>query len=281
LTSTRPPAVDGLFYPADPDELAATVRHLIASAADVWSTSDGGTVHGLVVPHAGFRYSGPVAATGYRLLARREAPVSRVVLLGPAHRAPVRGIAMPARDAWQTPLGLVAVDGEAREQLAATARAHGVDVRVEDAPHAHEHALEVQLPFLQVVLPGVPVLPVLVSTNDAAATADAVDPLWDGTTLLLVSTDLSHYLPDPQARRRDATTVAAVLAGDVAAIGDGDACGARPLRVLTLLAARRQCRLQVLDLRTSADTAGDAQRVVGYAAIAVGPPPSAGRRPAP
>jgi AmmeMemoRadiSam system protein B len=268
----RPPAVAGRFYAGSPRRLAADVAEHLASPAPTEPTA-AGRLRALVVPHAGYVYSGPTAGVGYRLLPALAPDIRRVVLLGPAHYVPVDGVAASSADAWETPLGDVEVDTEARDALFARAGARagrGPRVAVDDTAHAPEHCLEVQIPFLQQTLPGVPVVPLLVGTGDAGAVADLLEPWWDDPeTLIVVSTDLSHYEPVDVARQLDARTAAAVCRVDADAVGDRDACGARPLRAVLTLAARHGATVRLLDLRTSADTAGDPLRVVGYGAFAV------------
>ncbi|MGZ5429822.1 MAG: AmmeMemoRadiSam system protein B [Thermoanaerobaculia bacterium] len=258
----RTPAVAGTFYPARPGELKRMVDDLLAGAL----TPEGApSPAALVVPHAGYVYSGPVAATAYARLRGTAASISRVVAFGPVHYVPVRGAAVPAADAWATPLGEVPIDPVLRER--AVARGAAVD----DRPHAPEHALEVQLPFLQRVLaPGFSFLPVAVSDLSAGETADLIDAFFGETgTLVLVSTDLSHYHDLETARRLDRRTADTILARDASALSGEDACGFYPLRGLMDLARRKDLPIELLDLRTSGDTAGDPGRVVGYSAFAV------------
>jgi AmmeMemoRadiSam system protein B len=253
----RPPAVAGRFYPGDPDELHRVVRTLLAGAGRPPAADPAA----LVVPHAGYVYSGPVAASAYAGLSRP----ARVVLAGPAHFVPLRGIAVSGADAWRTPLGDMPVDPAGRE----CALRHPI-VAVDDAAHAPEHSLEVQLPFLQEALGGpVPVLPLLVGDIEPAQVADVFDAVWDDGTLLLASTDLSHYLPHDAAAARDARTVAAVAELRSEDIGPGDACGRHPLRGLLTAARHRGLSARVLDVRTSGETAGGRDRVVGYAAVSL------------
>lgn len=258
----RPPAVAGSFYPADPAELAATVDALLAAAPAPAPAGPPPTV--LVVPHAGYPYSGPVAATAYaRVSGARVGGPRRVVLLGPAHFVPLDGMAQSGAEQWGTPLGTVPVERVPR-------------VPVADEPHAPEHALEVQLPFLQRVLgAGFAIVPVAVGRTEPAEVADLIDAVADGgrETLVVVSTDLSHYADLATARRLDRRTADAILANDAAGIGARDACGSYALRGLLTWCARRGHRLTELDLRTSADTAGGPERVVGYGAFALTHPP--------
>ena len=261
----RSPAVAGTFYPARPGELERMVDGLLAG---VHIRESAPSPAALVVPHAGYVYSGPVAATAYARLRTAAAPISRVVALGPVHYVPIRGAAVPAADAWATPLGEVPIDSALRER--AVARGAAVD----DRPHAPEHALEVQLPFLQRVLgEGFTFLPVAVSDLSARQAADLIGEfLGEAGSLVLVSTDLSHYHDLATARRLDRRTADTILAGDSAALSSEDACGFYPLRGLVELARRKSLSFELLDLRTSGDTAGDPERVVGYVAFAVETP---------
>jgi AmmeMemoRadiSam system protein B len=263
----RPPAVAGLFYPGDPDVLEASVRAELAAAVAADDQAGHRAPHAVVAPHAGYVYSGPIAASAYfRVLPRRH-EITRVVLLGPNHRVPLRGMALPSVDAMATPLGTVAIDAAVRTELSARP-----DVVVDDRPHADEHSLEVHLPFLQVVLePGWTVVPLLVGQTSAEQVADVLDELWGGPeTLVVVSTDLSHYHDHDTARGLDAATAAAVVAGRWDEVVPDRACGAFPLRGLMVEAGRRALDVELLDLRNSGDTAGDRSRVVGYGAFAVG-----------
>jgi MEMO1 family protein len=257
---TRRPTAAGTFYPADPAELAHAVDELLACAE---ATAGGERPRAIVVPHAAYPYSGPVAATAYATL--RGAPAGRVVLLGPAHFVRVEGIAAPEAETWEIPLGRLVVD----DGLRAAAIAAGVGV--DDAPHAPEHAIEVQLPFLVRALAGTPsVLPLAVGGMPADEVADVLDAVSPSADLLVVSTDLSHYLDEWSARRVDRRTADAVLARDVDAIADGAACGVRALRGIVAFARRHDLAVRLLDLRTSADTAGGSESVVGYGAFAIG-----------
>ena len=221
---------------------------------------------GLIVPHAGYRYSGPVAAHAYRRLALRRATVRRVLVLGPDHFTGLHAMALPSWSAFATPLGEVPVDDEGHALAAGLP-----DVVVSDAAHLREHALEVQLPFLQRVLaPETTLIPVLVGQVAASRVAQLIELLWrDDSTAVVLSTDLSHYSDQATARRLDQRTADAIVRADPAAIGEQDACGRFALRGLLELARRRGLSVRLLDLRTSADTAGDPSRVVGYGAFGV------------
>lgn len=262
--SIRPPAVAGTFYPADPESL---VEALDTSLAAAQAPAEGTAVpKALVVPHAGYVYSGPVAAFAYLRLAPGRSVIRRVVLLGPSHRVPVDGIAVPGSDAFATPLGLVPVAEEARRAVLALP-----NVAVDDLAHAAEHSLEVQLPFLQVVLESFEVLPLAVGRSRPEHVAAVLDAVWGGPeTVVLASTDLSHYLGYEDAAVRDRRTAAAIAALEPEAIGDIDACGAYALRGLLYAAGARHLTVEQIDLRSSGDTAGDRRRVVGYGAFAIG-----------
>jgi AmmeMemoRadiSam system protein B len=262
----RPAVVAGAFYPADPAALAAHVDALLAAAG---RATPAGRLRGLIVPHAGTVYSGPVAASAYAWLRSAPAAVrpASVLLLGPAHRVPLRGVATTAADELDTPLGRLPVDVAARDRLLGAGL-----VTVDDDAHAPEHSLEVQLPFLLRTLGPVPALPLLVGAGPSAEAAAAVEAAWGPDTLLVCSTDLSHYEDLESARRHDARTAARIVACDPEAIGPSDACGARPLAAVLTTAARRGYRVRLLDLRTSGDTAGPRDRVVGYGAFAITEP---------
>lgn len=254
----RPPAAAGTFYPGDAEELAVVVDAMLAGAA---SGEAGGAPLAIVVPHAGYVYSGPVAATAYSLL--RPDAVGRVVLLGPAHFVPLFGAAAPHAGAWKTPLGEVPVDAELRDV------AVRCGATVDDEPHALEHSLEVQLPFLQRIAGDrLSVLPVAVGVMSPEEAASLIEALA-GAALVVISTDLSHYHDDAVARRLDRMTADAVLSKNPSAIGPYDACGVYALRGAVEFARRRDLGVRLLDLRTSADTAGDPERVVGYGAFAI------------
>jgi AmmeMemoRadiSam system protein B len=253
----RRPAVAGTFYPRDPRALRTEVESLLRAAP----ASSAPWPKALIAPHAGYRYSGPVAAAAFAPLAGAET-VRRVVLIGPAHYVPLRGIAVPTAGAFATPLGNVAVDRAALASIADLAV-----VVAADAPHAPEHALEVELPFLQAVLPAFTLVPLVVGDARPGEVADVLGRLWGGAeTLIVVSSDLSHYLDAATARRRDAATAAAIERGDADAIGPNDACGFLPVAGLLTEAAPRRLRARRLALCNSADTAGSPERVVGYGA---------------
>lgn len=264
MSKVRPTAVAGAFYPGDREQLAATVDRLLSEAPP----STAKVPQALIVPHAGYVYSGAIAASAYARLRGAASQLRRVVLLGPSHRVPFRGLALPDAEGLETPLGILPVDAEGAAaaallpQVASSARAH-----------AHEHSLEVQFPFLQRVLPGVPVVPLVVGFAHAEHVAEVIERLWepDGT-LILISSDLSHYRPYDEARAVDRQTADRILSLDAEQLDTHQACGAIPVSGLLLAARRRGLRAEELDLRNSGDTAGDRSRVVGYGSFAFDAP---------
>ncbi|MDZ7590217.1 MAG: AmmeMemoRadiSam system protein B [Rubrivivax sp.] len=272
MTTVRPAAVAGSFYPSAPQQLGAAVAgHLSAAPASVKPGVDRPPKM-LVVPHAGYVYSGDVAALAYGPLARWRERIRRVVLLGPVHRVAVRGLAAPTVDAFETPLGRVPLDHAALRPLRDLPQ-----LGLNDLPHAHEHSLEVQLPFLQTVLgSGFTLVPLAVGQAGADTVAQVLERLWGGEeTLIVVSSDLSHYLPYAQAQAQDQATVQRILHFATDLRGE-EACGAAPLNGALLVARRHGLVPRLLGLRNSADAAGttraDRHRVVGYGAIAFDPP---------
>lgn len=258
MPSIRPPAVAGLFYPGNPQELSHDVRALLAAASPQALVPKV-----LIVPHAGYIYSGAIAASAYATLARTAAQIRRVILLGPAHRVAVRGLALPGADAFATPLGDIPLD-----QAAAATIAHLPQVTISTAAHAQEHSLEVQLPFLQAMLDNFTLLPLVVGMATAEEVAEVLELLWGGPeTLILISSDLSHYLPYEVAKGIDHATVQHVLKLQQPIVHE-QACGATPINGLVLAANRHHLVPHLLDLRNSGDTAGSHDGVVGYAAIA-------------
>ena len=255
----RAPVAAGTFYPDDAVELTRIVDGLLADAKE--RASGGPHPSAVIVPHAGYRYSGPVAASAYALL--RPAP--RVVILGPSHFLPFHGTAVPAATSWVTPLGDVAIDADLRLE----AESHGAVV--DDGPHELEHAIEVQLPFLQTIRTGsLSVLPVAVGTTQPGEVADLIEAFSAGPEVsVIVSTDLSHYYDAETARTLDRRTADAVLARDPRSIRIEDACGVFALRGLVEFARVTGREIRLLDLRNSADMTGHAWRVVGYGAFAI------------
>lgn len=259
LSPPRPAAVAGLFYPGERAALEHTVRGLLAHAA----AAGAAVPKALIAPHAGYVYSGPIAASAYAQLAPARETIRRVVLLGPAHRVAVRGLALPTAGRFATPLGTVEIDTEAAQALRTLPQ-----VVVSDEAHALEHSLEVHLPFLQTVLAEFRLVPLAVGHVDPATVAAVLEALWGGPeTLIVVSSDLSHYLSYDEARRVDQGTCETILALSPDLDHD-QACGATPVAALALAARHNGLKPRLLDLRNSGDTAGDRSRVVGYASFA-------------
>lgn len=264
MNSVRAPAVAGTFYPAEPERLLHAVDSLLAEADRL----HGDTVapKAIIAPHAGYVYSGAVAASAYSRLRPGRDRIRRVVLLGPVHRVPVRGLALPAATEFETPLGAVELDADA------IASARTLPQVSESAPaHEYEHALEVHLPFLQRVLGRFKLVPFAVGDATREEVAEVLDLLWGGDeTLIVVSSDLSHYLPYDAACKIDGETAGMIL--DMRSdIDHRHACGGTPVNGLLLAAHRRHLKVQLLDLRNSGDTAGSKDRVVGYGSFAILP----------
>lgn len=254
----RAPAVAGLFYPAASRQLAHDVQLLLTEARPHELIPKA-----LISPHAGYIYSGPIAATAYAALKPVAAHIRRVVLLGPTHRVAVRGLALPDADAFDTPLGRVMLDTTAMQAIADLPQ-----VTVSAQVHELEHSLEVQLPFLQSVLPDFKLLPLAVGMASPDEVAEVLEVLWGGEeTLIVISSDLSHYLPYSTAQRVDNDTARHIL--DLRQLGSHEqACGATPINGLIVAARKHRLTPHLLDLRNSGDTAGPRDQVVGYAAFA-------------
>ena len=259
MSNVRPPAVAGLFYPDQADVLNRDLAAMLAHAPVV----EGPLPKALIVPHAGYIYSGPIAASAYRRLEAGRGQIKRVVLLGPAHRVAFRGLALPSANVFSTPLGTVPVDDAAVQTLTELPQV----VRSE-AAHEMEHSLEVQLPFLQQVLGKFSLVPLVVGAASTDDVAQVLERLWGGPeTLILVSSDLSHYLPYALSQKIDQHTSNMILHLQTG-ITHEQACGGTPVNGLLLVARKHGLQPQLLDLRNSGDTAGDRDRVVGYAAFA-------------
>lgn len=261
MSATRPTAVSGMFYPGEAAALAAEVTSYLAEAiARERATPPPKAV---IAPHAGYIYSGPIAASVYARLAPLRGVVTRVVLAGPAHRVYVRGAAVPSATAFASPMGPVRLDGDAIRRLRELPF-----VEVSDAAHAREHSIEVHLPFLQSVLGDFQLVPIVVGDATPAETAAMYDLLWGGDeTLIVVSSDLSHYLPYEAARAVDAHTARSILELSDS-LEPEEACGAAPINGLLRAVRARGLVPEQVDLRNSGDTAGDRDRVVGYGAFA-------------
>lgn len=257
MMHVKRPVVAGLFYPGTKNELKATLGDLM-HATDATSNE---RPCALIAPHAGYQYSGPVAASAYATLAPWADEIRRVVVLAPSHRVGFRGIATSSADVFRTPLGDIPVDRTAVQQLRGLS-----GVLTLDEAFAEEHALEVQLPFLQTVLPAFELVPLVVGEADSDDVSRVIDFLMSPETLTVVSSDLSHFLDYQSCQQRDRSTTALIEDMREDEIGPHDACGAYPVRGLLKSARRRGWRVRTLDLRNSGDTAGDKSRVVGYGA---------------
>jgi hypothetical protein len=259
-SQARAPAVAGRFYPAQATQLAETLEQLMAAAPRPPKPAKG-----IMAPHAGYVYSGPIAAAAYACLAPRAEQIEKVVLLGPAHRVHLQGLALPAASRFATPLGEVEIDAEL-----ATRALELPQVQRSDHAHALEHSLEVHVPFLQVLLPHFTLLPLVVGDATPEQVAELLELCWGGPeTAIVISTDLSHYHSYEQATQLDRSTAEWIVAADAPGLDPRRACGARCVDGLIALGRRRQLAIELLDLRNSGDTAGPRDQVVGYGAFAI------------
>lgn len=257
MTMTRAPAVAGSFYPQDRVELAAMVNGFLAACR-----SDAPAPKAVIAPHAGHIYSGPVAASAYARVARAKGTITRVVLLGPSHRVPLRGLAASSATAFTTPLGQIPVDQAALREIERLTQ-----VMVSDEAHRWEHSLEVHLPFLQIVLGEFSLVPLVVGEATAQEVDEVLEILWGGPeTLIVVSSDLSHYHDYQSAQHLDRATSAAITALRSEDIRHEQACGRNPILGLLTAARRHGMHAETIDLRNSGDTAGPRDQVVGYGA---------------
>lgn len=250
----------GYFYPAAAESLRQTLTSLLEGVSTLADPPKA-----LIAPHAGYVYSGPVAATAYASLLAVRHKIRRVVLLGPAHRQFVRGVALPSDDYFATPLGRIRIDPALRKQIAGLR-----PVQTDDNAFRNEHSLEVHLPFLQTVLQDFSLLPILVGDATANEVAEILQQVWGGDeTLIVISSDLSHYHDYATAGRLDNETSLAIRDLEYTRIGPSNACGCRPLHGLLQLARNKNFTVEILDVRNSGDTAGSRDRVVGYGAYAL------------
>jgi len=271
----RPAAVAGTFYPSDPDTLHQDIQRYLDDADPTPQPAEPETppVKAIIVPHAGYRYSGPVAASAYRYVQALRGKIKRVALIGPAHRVPVTGLATTSASAFDTPLGPVPIDLDISRDLA---RLPGVHVH--DAAHAPEHGLEVHLPFLihtlrstdNIEIAGFSIIPLLFGETDWERVAEVLDPFFDDEqTLTVISSDLSHYHDYGTAKKLDRQTADAILNLDIDSITPDRACGHAAVQGLMDCAKRRGLEVDEVDLRSSGDTAGPRDRVVGYGSFIV------------
>jgi MEMO1 family protein len=253
----RAPAVAGLFYPDDPGELSASIEAFLSGG-----NPSSRTAKALVVPHAGYIYSGPIAGYAYKSLGPGANLLRRIVLIGPSHRVAFEGVAIPSVTAFGTPLGVADIDSDAMKRL------RGLPNVVEyDWAHTLEHSLEVQIPFLQRVAPDAKIVPIVTGDASASEVEKVIEAVWGGAeTLIVISSDLSHYHPYATAQAEDASTARAIVAERDDLRGE-QACGCVGINGLNRVARKRGMQAEVLDLRNSGDTAGDKRRVVGYGAF--------------
>ncbi len=258
MPTIRPPCVAGMFYSADPQVLKTTVDELLTHA----TSADISAPKAIIAPHAGYIYSGPIAATIYKTLLPHRDTIKRVILIGPAHRVPFHGVATTQIDLFATPLGTVPIDIAACRDIT-----NIPDVHIFEHAFDNEHSLEVQIPFLQAVLSSFTLVPCVVGDANPRTVTDIIKYLWGGSeTLIVISSDLSHYYDYDTAKTLDEATSQAILNLNPADIHDNQACGRLPVKGLLLAAADLKLKPSLLDLRNSGDTAGDKSRVVGYGA---------------
>lgn len=268
-TFVRAPAVAGFFYPGDAAKLTGEVRKYLAEADAKIASKSARVPKAIIAPHAGYVYSGLTAAAAYRTLAPARGMIKRVVMMGPCHRVAVRGLALPSASAFHTPLGDVAIDQDAVNAIRTLPA-----VEISDATHKDDHALEVHLPFLQVVLGEFKIVPMIVGGASPDDVARVLETLWGGPeTLILISSDLSHYLPYDAARQIDDTTRQAIERFDLAAFSDNSACGRHSIKGLLQVAQKKGLSVSTADVRNSGDTAGPKDRVVGYGSWLFHEPP--------
>jgi hypothetical protein len=257
MENIRQTAVAGMFYPADATELS-TMIHDYLQAVD----SSGPVPKAIIAPHAGYIYSGPVAASAYHLLEPAHDLIKRVVLLGPSHHVPFRGLAACHAEQFATPLGMINVDTEAIETIS-----HLEQVIMLDQAHSQEHSLEVHIPFLQSVLDDFMLVPLVVGDATPEEVSEVLDILWGGDeTLIVISSDLSHYHEYHLAKQIDSETSKAIEELRWQDIGYDQACGRTPVTGLIMAVSKKGIHCKTIDLRNSGDTAGPKDRVVGYGA---------------
>ncbi len=254
----RPPAVAGQFYPDDPDKLSDLLKQMINRAKAVMPQH----IKALIAPHAGLIYSGPIAATAYKSIMNQADDINRVVLLGPSHRVGFQGIATISASRYEMPMGSIEIDQAAFKLIEMLPQVQQID-----KAHEQEHSLEVQLPFLQMILGSFTLIPLVIGDCSADEVAEVLEILWgDQHTLIVISSDLSHYQSYQNAQRQDQQTSAAILNLSPQKIGYDDACGRNPVNGLLVAARNHHLKPSMIDLRNSGDTAGSHDRVVGYGA---------------
>jgi len=255
MKKVRQPAVAGMFYPEKPEALRKMVEKYLADA-----NPSGPVPRAFIAPHAGYPYSGPVAASAYARLKPAAGDIQEVVLFGPSHRVLFNGVALSSSEAYATPLGEVPLNHTLAQSIAGLPQVH-----VLDEAHRPEHSLEVHLPFLQVVLKSFTLLPIVIGDTTPKAVAAVISALWDGPSrIFVISSDLSHYLPYAQAVDIDQTTTAAIENLEAEDIDEDQACGRTGIAAMLLVAREKKLAVETVDLRNSGDTAGPRDQVVGY-----------------
>lgn len=255
--NTRPAAVADMFYPGDPAILRSDIRSYLAAVTPTTSIPKA-----IICPHAGYIYSGPTAAHAFAQLQQAKDRIKRVVLLGPCHRVALIGLAVSSADYFETPLGKMPLDRDAIEQILKFRQ-----VQEFDETHQHEHSLEVQLPFLQEILDDFSIVPIVVGDTSPQEVAEIIESLWGGDeTLIVISSDLSHFHDYTTAKAIDSKTTKAIEAFNYDAIHHDNACGRNPMNGLLEIAKKRNMRVTTLDTCNSGDITGTRDRVVGYGA---------------
>ena len=258
ISLVRAPAVAGSFYPGSRADLSELVDRLLR---DAHPHAEPQAPKAIVVPHAGYVYSGPIAASAFKLFEPIAERIKRIILLGPAHRVYLDGLAAPGADALATPLGKVPVDNDVLANVP--------EVASDPRAHAREHSLEVEIPFLQRVAPNAGIVPLVVGNASPEQVGRVLERLWDGPdTRIVISSDLSHYLPYDEGRRLDSRTARRICSLGGLPIHSDEACGASGINGLMWVARKKHLRGEILDLRSSGDTAGPRDEVVGYGAFA-------------
>jgi AmmeMemoRadiSam system protein B len=261
MSTVRKPAVAGLFYPDDPQALKAQLRELFAGVVD----ADGPPPKAIIAPHAGYVYSGGIAASAYARLRPARDRIRRVVLLGPAHRVGFRGLARSTAEYFETPLGRIPIDAEAMASIADLPQ-----VVARDDAHFLEHSLEVHIPFLQMLFDDFKLVPLVTGDANAIEVGDVLERLWGGPeTLIVISSDLSHYHPYAVAQQLDRASSEAIEQLRYEDLDFESACGRVPVSGLLHVARHRGLTVQTVDLRNSGDTAGPRDQVVGYGAYLI------------
>jgi len=256
----RQPAVAGAFYPADPKQLHTMLDQYLTEAECAAKAPKA-----MIVPHAGYVYSGPVAASAYARLKKAHDLITRVVLIGPSHRVAFKGLSVSRAENFITPLGAIPVDQDAIELIAQLPFVEYIE-----QAHSYEHSLEVHLPFLQEMLDDFKIVPIVAGDATPEQVAQVINTLWGGEeTLVVISSDLSHYHEYATAQRLDKATSQLIENLHYDGLSFESACGRVPVSGLLKVAREKSLSVKTIDLRNSGDTAGDKNRVVGYGAYVI------------